>query len=137
MKIDIRPNLDQIRFYARTAMHAWDYQDLEAGRAQVIADMQELLGYLDGLNNGEGIAIASISRIEAGVRIERSTREGDAFDLTDRYVAERIGRVFTDPDHHCRPGAVVTENGMGQKHALAVKDGQTDLAAVERGPTEQ
>jgi hypothetical protein len=27
MKIDIRPSVDQIRFFARSAMRAWDYQD--------------------------------------------------------------------------------------------------------------
>lgn len=90
MKVNIVPNLDQIRFFARSAMHAWDYQGLEAGRAQVIADMERLLAYLDAFNDGEGTVVAGIKAIKGGVRIERSTREGDFFDLTQRYRDQNI-----------------------------------------------
>src|SRR6266568_4103605 len=74
MKIDIRPNIDQIRFFARSAMHAWDYQGLESGRAQVIADMERLLHYLDAFNDGEGTVVAGVKAIKAGIRDERSPR---------------------------------------------------------------
>jgi hypothetical protein len=72
MKIDICPNLDQIRFFARSALHAWDYQDLESGRDQVIADMEALLKYLGAFDDSEGVVVASVSRIKAGIRVERS-----------------------------------------------------------------
>ena len=45
MKINIVPNLDQIRFIAESTLHAWDHQSLEDGRDQVIADMMGLLEY--------------------------------------------------------------------------------------------
>jgi hypothetical protein len=113
MKIDIRPNLDQIRFYAKSAMHAWDHQDLEGGCAQVIADMEALLAYLDALNDGEGVVVTAVSRVKAGVRVERSTREGDFFDLTDRYVAQRVQGQIDNDDHGDASSSVIPENRMG------------------------
>ena len=93
-------------------MHAWDYQNLEAGRAQVIADMAALLAYLDALDDGEGVAVASISQIEAGVRIERSTREGDFFDLVHRYIGQNI-KLHID-DRNCGDAcAGMRENCVG------------------------
>ena len=126
MKIDIRPNLDQIHFIARSAMHAWDHQDLEAGRAQVIADMQRLLAYLDALRHGEGVVVAGISGIKAGVRLERSTREGDSFDLTDRYVAEHV-HSQVDIDNRSNSGVVVAENRVGMHDASCGADPESDL----------
>jgi hypothetical protein len=89
MKINITPNPDQIRFYARSAMHAWDFQGLEAGRAQVIADMAALLRYLDACDGGDGVVVVGIAKIERGVRLEVSRRHNQIVDLTDEYAGAR------------------------------------------------
>jgi|SRR5277367_6552227 len=129
MKINISPNLDQIRFIAKSALHAWDYQDLEAGRDQVIADMEELLAYLDALNYGEGVVVASIAPVKAGVRLECSTREGDFFDLTDRYNGQN---VELDIDGNDRGNACsgMGEHGMRAKRAAPTEGSQDDLRTV-------
>jgi hypothetical protein len=129
MKINISPNLDQIHFIANAAIHAWDYQGLEAGRAQVIADMKALLAYLDALNDGEGVVVASVSPIKAGVRIERSTGEGDFFDLANRYIGQN---VELDIDGRDRGDACskVVKNSVGTERSAHVVDGQGDLRTV-------
>jgi hypothetical protein len=136
MKINLAPNLDQIRFYAKSALHAWDYQDLESGRAQVVADMQALLSYLDTLNDGEGVAVASVSRIKAGVRIERSTREGDFFDLVDRYISQNI--EFHIDSRDCGdacPGMV--KDSVRTESVSGVVDRHDDLGTVVSRPTQR
>jgi hypothetical protein len=128
MKIDIRPNLDQIRFFAKSAMHAWDYQDLATGRAQAIADMEALLRYLDAINDGEGVVVAGVELIKAGVRVVRSTRKGNVFDLTDRYMAENV--VCDVDEGDCRnASAGITEHRMGANGLLRIEDGDDNLGS--------
>jgi hypothetical protein len=112
MKIDIRPNLDQIRFIAESALHAWDFQDLEAGRAQVIEDMTALLEYLAAFDNGAGVVVAGALSIKDGIRLERSTRDGDLLDLVHRYVRENT--VVVDPSERERARSAVIENVWAQ-----------------------
>jgi hypothetical protein len=57
MKISITPNPDQIRFYARSALHAWDLLP-ERARENVTADMTALLAYLDACENASGVVVA-------------------------------------------------------------------------------
>jgi hypothetical protein len=90
MKIDIAPNLDQIRFFAESALHAFDFQSPEDARASVVADMLALLGYLEAFDDSMGIAVAGIRKIESGVRIEVSTREGETFDVGHSYALARL-----------------------------------------------
>jgi hypothetical protein len=81
MKIDICPNLDQIRTFARSAMHAFDFQSPENARADVIADMEALLEYLAVFDDGNGVAVASITKIEGGITLEAFGHKGDILHL--------------------------------------------------------
>jgi hypothetical protein len=81
MRIDIRPNLDQIRFFANSAMHAFDFQSPENARADVIADMEALLEYLAAFDDGNGIAVSSIAKIEGGITLKAFDRQGDILHL--------------------------------------------------------
>jgi hypothetical protein len=103
MKINITPNLEQIRAIALSAQNAWRFQSLEDGRNQVIADMKQLVAYLDALDNGIGVVVAGVSWIEKGIRIERSTRESDIFDLSDRYMSQNTSCIIDVSEHDKRP----------------------------------
>jgi hypothetical protein len=81
MRIDIHPNLDQIRFFAKSAMHAFDFQSPENARADVIADMEALLEYLAAFDNGNGVAVSSIAKIEGGITLKAFDRQGDILHL--------------------------------------------------------
>ena len=85
MKIDIRPNLDQIRFYANSALVALRYNSDEEARKFVQADMEALLRYLDALDAGNGVVVVGIAKLECGVRLEVSRTHDKVFDLIDRY----------------------------------------------------
>jgi hypothetical protein len=134
LKINIVPNLDQIRFIAESAFHAWDYQDLEAGRAQVIEDMVALLEYLRTFDNGVGVVAAGALAIEGGIRIERSTREADALDLVDSYVSENTGII--DPAKRERTRAAVIEDVWAQINRNTAYR-ESYLATCSDGATEQ
>jgi hypothetical protein len=132
MKIDLRPNLDQIRFIATSALHAWDYQSLQDGREQVIADMRALLDYLSAFDNAEGVAVAAVFRIEAGVRIERSTREGDIFDLAHRYISQNTSaRIYSSDGDHC--ASVAAEQGVRVDDLPRTVDQPVDFCARPDG----
>ena len=88
MKINITPNLDQIRFIAESSLHAWDHQSLETGRDQVIADMAGLLEYLRAFDDSAGVVVVGVAAIEGGIRLERSTRDNDILDLVHGYICE-------------------------------------------------
>lgn len=81
MKINISPNLDQIRFFARSALHAFDFQSPENARATVIADMEALLEYLADLDDAVGVAVAAISKIKGGIALESFDGDKKIFDL--------------------------------------------------------
>jgi len=106
MKIDVRPNLDQIRFFAEAALHAWDFQDLETGRAQVIADMTALLDYLTKLDDGDGVAVARIIKIESGLRLEEIPGSGQILDLRDRYMEREASIAETSDGEAVSDGLV-------------------------------
>jgi hypothetical protein len=91
MKINISPNLDQIRFFARSALHAFDFQSPENARATVIADMQALLEYLATLDEGVGVAVAAISKVKGGIALKSFDGDEEIFDLRDG----QMDRVFT------------------------------------------
>jgi hypothetical protein len=88
MKISINPNPDQIRFYARSALHAWDLLP-EKARENVAADMTALLAYLDACENASGVVVVGAHKIERGIRLEVSWRNRQIVDLTDRYADDR------------------------------------------------
>jgi hypothetical protein len=106
MKIDIRPNLDQMRFYANSAKHAFDYQSPENARASVIADMAALLRYLDICDRGAGVVVAGISQIDDGIRLERSRRYRQSLDLTHGYAEQDA-----IDDGHADKSGTATRNG--------------------------
>ena len=112
MKINIAPNLDQIRFIAESALHAWDHQSLEDGRDQVIADMMGLLEYLSAFDNAKGVAVAAVFRVEAGIRIERSTCKGDFFDLAHRYISQNTAASIYNSNGE-NPASLATEQSVG------------------------
>jgi len=132
MKIDIRPNLDQIRAIAKSAMHAWDFQDLEAGRDQVIADMQALLEYLSAFDHAEGVVVASVYGIEPGIRIERSTRPGDFFDLAHRYISQNTSLQIHDRNGR-RCGPEMGEQRVRVDDHTQIVDRNDDLGAGADG----
>lgn len=107
MKISITPNSDQIRAYAKSAMHAWDFNDARAAREQVIADMVALLSYLDACDNGKDLVIAGIRKIERGVRLEIAWAQHEILDLKDRYVGVDSGTK--DSGNGPNPTGVVVE----------------------------
>lgn len=132
MKINITPNLDQIRFIAKSAMHAWDHQSLEDGRDQVVADMQELLAYLGAFDDSEGVVVASVARIKAGVRIERSTSDGDFFDLTDRFINQNISLHVDQCD--CEDGSsTMRKQGVRSSGSASSPDQENDFGASVDG----
>ncbi len=88
MKINIAPNLDQIKFYAKSALHVWDVLPPDIARENVIADMKALLRYLDACDSGNGVVVVGIGQIERGIRLEVSRRDGQIVDLTDRYAGD-------------------------------------------------
>jgi hypothetical protein len=130
MKINIAPNLDQIRFFAKSAMHAWDFQDLETGRKQAIADMKALLRYLDAFDDGMGLVVTGISKIEGGIRLERSRRYGQILDLSHGYV---------DPNaisHHSGDGQgafVGIVEDMGPERNGSTAETELDFAPLSDG----
>jgi hypothetical protein len=76
--------------------------------------MERLLAYLDAFNEGEGTIVAGITAIKGGVRIERSTREGDSFDLCDRYVAQAHDGISDVDERDCREtGGSIAIHRMG------------------------
>jgi hypothetical protein len=88
MKINITPNTDQIRFYAKSALNVWDVLPPDLARENVISSMTALLRYLDACDNGNGVVVVGIGKVERGVRLEVSRRYEKVFDLTDRYFGE-------------------------------------------------
>ena len=88
MKIDITPNIDQIRFFAKSALHAWDLLP-DRARENVTADMTALLSYLDACENGSGRVVLGIAKIEDGIRLKVSWTDPQIFDLTDGYADDR------------------------------------------------
>jgi hypothetical protein len=90
MKINIVPNTDQIRHYAKSALKVWDVLPPDLARQNVIADMEGLLAYLDACDRGDGVVIAGIRKIERGVRLEVSRTHNQIFDLTDRYIGQDV-----------------------------------------------
>lgn len=88
MKIDIRPNLDQIRWFAKAALHAWDVTP-ERARESVAADMTALLAYLDACDNSSGRVVLGVAKIERGIRLKINWTDQQAVDLTDQYADDR------------------------------------------------
>jgi hypothetical protein len=86
VKINIVPNLDQIRWYVYSAIHAFDFQSIEDGRDAAIADMTALLAYLNACDNGVGVVVKRVIPIEEGIRLERSNQENDILDLGHSYT---------------------------------------------------
>jgi hypothetical protein len=87
-KINIAPNSDQIRWFAQSAIHAWDLFP-ERARENVIADMTALLAYLDACDNGSGRVVLGIAKIERGIRLKISWGDLESVDLTDSYAEDR------------------------------------------------
>jgi hypothetical protein len=107
MKIDICPNLDRIRFFARSALYAWDYQDLESGRDQVIADMEALLKYLVRCfqNNAPMGSCCISSRCGGLTGLGRMIECFDARDVDNEDAGEE-GSQHRKPKHVSRPQGV-------------------------------
>lgn len=93
MKIDIRPNLDQIRYYAESALNVWGVLPEDMARENVIADMRALLAYLDACENGSGRVVLGVAKIERGIRLKVSWADLKVLDLTDTYADERDASV--------------------------------------------
>ena len=127
MKIDITPNIDQIRFYATSALHAFDSVDLESGRHFVIADMRALLAYLDACDNGVGLAVFGIAKVEDGVRLEVSRCRGDVFEIGHVYATERT--VAGEPCQSENSAGPLIER-VGRKEGDHAPTAETDLSPV-------
>ncbi len=91
-KITIIPNVDQIRYYVNSALNAFTLLPTKEAIESNTDDLRALLKYLESLDDAANIVVASISRIKGGIRIERSTRDGDIFDLSYRYLSHSNSR---------------------------------------------
>jgi hypothetical protein len=91
MKINVIPNIDQIRFYAKSAMLAVQVLPPDIARDNVETGMASLLAYLDACEKGDGVVVVGVVPIERGIRLEVSRRHDQIFDLTDRYFEETEG----------------------------------------------
>lgn len=120
MKINITPNLDQIAFFARSALHAFDFQSPENARATVVAEMTALLDYLAKLDDGVGVVVTRIGKIEGGIRLESSSGNRECLDLVH-------GHVNRNPAPHY-PGDGNSSVCCGIDH-VGLK---VDLDAIER-----
>lgn len=99
MKISITPNPDQIRFFARGALQVWDVLPADLAWENVIANMKSLLRYLDACENGSGMVVLGISKLERGIRLKVSWADQEVVDLTDEYADDRDVAAGTG-DHH-------------------------------------
>ena len=135
MQINIVPNLDQIRYFAQSAKHAFDFQSIEAGRDAVIADMTALLAYLDILDNSQGIVVKRIIPIKGGIRLERSSRENDILDLGHGYSDDASDGFAHPGNRDCAcPGQIKSVRPKNDIHAGI---GNGDLDAPSDGGAKQ
>jgi hypothetical protein len=85
MQITVSPSVRQLRYYLESAINAFETLPTEEAIASNLGHLRRCQQYLDALDRAEHVVVAGISPIEAGVRLERSLRDGDVFDLTDQY----------------------------------------------------
>lgn len=130
MKIDIRPNTEQIRTYARSALDVWDVLPPDLARENAIASMKALLRYLDACDNGGGRVVLGIRKIERGIRLEISGRDGQIVDLKDRYADDYA------VSHHPGDGQVAVLSDvedMGPQGNGCAADLELDLTPLAHG----
>jgi hypothetical protein len=130
MKINIAPNIDQIRFFAKSALHAWDVLPPDVARENIIADMTALLRYLDACDSGDGVVVVGISKIERGLRLEVSRRDHKVFDLTDRYAGDSD---IADHPGELQGAAPVDVQDMRSHGDSIAADPEVDLATLGEG----
>jgi hypothetical protein len=132
MKINVTPNIDQIRNYAKSALNVWGVLPDDLAKTNVISAMKSLLRYLDAFDKGDGIVVVGITGIERGIRLEVSRGDRQVFDLTDRYFGEgQISHVAS----YLQETACGNVEGMRPHSVVGAESTEVDLAVLpERKP---
>lgn len=89
-KLSIHP--DQIRWYAQSAISAFDTLDREDAIEHALHDLRAILRYVDALEAADkAVLVSGIAGIEAGVRLELRVGQGDASHKPDLKIARLPG----------------------------------------------
>jgi hypothetical protein len=93
VQITVIPSSRQIRYYAESTINAFDTLSTDDAIKANIGHLRQLLRYIDSLDRANNLVVAGISPVEGGIKIERTTRDGDVFDLIDRYLGPSYAKL--------------------------------------------
>jgi len=95
--------------------------------------MEALLSYLDALDDGVGIAVAGVSKIEGGIGLKISRRDDEILDLSHSYVDRNV--AVHPRDGKGTIGRVVED--MGPNNHVEATVAELDLAMPRDRGTQQ